>query len=63
MLPGFGGFAPFFAYDLDADTTTDADAGTGAITYQMITQTVPEPGTAGLVAVALLGIAGLRRTR
>ncbi len=32
MLPGFGGVAPFFAYDLDADNTTDADAGNGAIT-------------------------------
>lgn len=59
MLPGLAGSDPFFSYDL----TPTGGAGSGELSFQLVTNSVPEPGTAGLLAVALLGIAGLRRSR
>ena len=60
LLQDFGLGGPSFTYEFVSGTI---DPGAGVLTYQLVTNSVPEPGTAGLLAVALLGIAGLRRSR
>jgi PEP-CTERM motif len=57
FVPAVAGGSPFFAYDFGA-----GDSGNGSLSFTLVQQPVPEPGSA-LLALAALGLLGWRRGR